>query len=153
MISSKNRISRRSVLRGAGTVSIALPFLEAMLLPRQSHAATTTPLRLLVFYTPGGTLLDKWRPTGTETNYVLGDMMSSLNPYKDRMMFLDGLDLSVTAKGVGHPHSRGMAGVLTGTQLLPGDFETGGGGHAQLHLPDHFEMLGKLGAVHRTELR
>ena len=43
-------------------------------------------------------------------------------------MFLDGLDLSVTAKGVGHPHSRGMAGVLTGTQLLPGDFETGGGG-------------------------
>jgi len=128
MISSKNRISRRSVLRGAGTVSIALPFLDAMLLPRQSHAATTTPLRLVVFYTPGGTLLDKWRPTGTETNYVLGDMMASLNPYKDRMMFLDGLDLSVTAKGVGHPHSRGMAGVLTGTQLLPGDFETGGGG-------------------------
>src|SRR6185436_13796968 len=41
---------------------------------------------------------------------------------------LDGLDLSVTAKGVGHPHSRGMAAVLTGTQLLPGNFETGGGG-------------------------
>jgi hypothetical protein len=128
MITSKNRLTRRSVLRGAGGITIALPFLDAMLLPRQSHAAAATPLRFVVFYTPGGTLLDKWRPTGTETNYVLGDMMASLNPYKDRMMFLDGLDLSVTSKGVGHPHSRGMAGVLTGTQLLPGDFETGGGG-------------------------
>jgi hypothetical protein len=128
MITSKSRLNRRSVLRGAGSVAIALPFLEAMLLPRQSHAATTTPLRFVVFYTPGGTLLDKWRPTGTETSYVLGDMMAPLNPYKDRLMFLDGLDLSITAKGVGHPHSRGMAGVLTGTQLLPGDFDTGGGG-------------------------
>jgi hypothetical protein len=128
MITSKNRITRRSVLRGLGSVSIGLPFLDAMLLPRQSHAATTTPLRFLVFYSPGGTLLDKWRPTGTETAFTLGDMMSPLNPYKDRLMFLDGVDLSVTVKGVGHPHSRGMAGVLTGTQLLPGTFETGGGG-------------------------
>jgi len=128
MISSKNRITRRSVLRGAGSVAIALPFLEAMLLPRVSHAATTSPLRFVVFYTPGGTLLDKWRPTGTETDYLFGDMMASLNPYKDRLLVLDGLDLSITGKGVGHPHSRGMAGVLTGTQLLPGDFETGGGG-------------------------
>src|SRR5882724_2857559 len=128
MISSKNRLTRRSVPRGAAGISVALPFLDAMLLPGQSHAASAIPLRFVVFYSPGGTLLDKWRPTGTETNYALGDMMASLNPYKDRMMFLDGLDLSITAKGVGHPHSRGMAGVLTGTQLLPGDFETGGGG-------------------------
>lgn len=128
MIHSKNRITRRTLLRGVGGVSIGLPFLEAMLTPGQSHAASTVPLRFLVFYSPGGTLLDKWRPTGTETNFTLSDMMASLNPYKDRLMFLDGLDLSVTSKGVGHPHSRGMAGVLTGTQLLPGDFETGGGG-------------------------
>jgi hypothetical protein len=128
VLSSKNRITRRSVLRGLGSVSIALPFLEAMLLPRQSHAAGTTPTRFVVFYTPGGTLLDKWRPTGTETSFTFGDMMASLNPYNDRLMVLDGLNLSVTAKGVGHPHSRGMAGVLTGMQLLPGNFETGGGG-------------------------
>lgn len=128
MITSKNRLTRRSLLRGVGGVSIGLPFLEAMLRPGESHAAATVPLRLLVFYSPGGTLLDKWRPTGTETDFVLSDMMAALNPFKDRLMFLDGLDLSVTSKGVGHPHSRGMAGVLTGTQLLPGDFDTGGGG-------------------------
>jgi len=127
MITSKNRISRRSLLRGAGGAAIGLPFLEAMLRPGQSHAASAIPLRFLVFYTPGGTLLDKWRPTGTESAYTLGDMMSPLNAWKDRMLFVDGLNLNITQIGVGHPHSRGMAGILTGTQLLSGTFDTGQG--------------------------
>jgi hypothetical protein len=129
MLTSKNRISRRTVLRGAGGIAVALPFLDAMLLPRQSHAASSVPLRLVVFYTPGGTLIDQWRPTGTETSFTLSSMMAPLNPYKDRVIMVDGLDLSVAInKGVGHPHSRGMAALLTGTQLLPGTFETGSGG-------------------------
>jgi hypothetical protein len=127
MITSKNRIDRRTLLRGAGGVAIGLPFLEAMLAPGRSHAAAAVPLRFVVFYTPGGTLLDKWRPTGTETAFTLGDMMSSLTPYKDRLLFVDGTDMSITNIGVGHPHSRGMAGVLTGRQLLPGTFDTGMG--------------------------
>jgi hypothetical protein len=127
MITSKNRLTRRTVLRGAGGVAIGLPFLEAMLRPGQSHAATSIPLRFLVFYTPGGTLLDKWRPTGTSTAYMLGDMLSALNPWKDRMLFVDGLDMNITQIGVGHPHSRGMAGLLTGTKLNAGTFDTGQG--------------------------
>jgi hypothetical protein len=127
MINSNNRITRRTMLRGAGGVAIGLPFLEAMLLPGTSHAATIAPLRLVVFYSPGGTLINNWRPTGTETNYTLNSMMAPLNPYKDRLLFLDGLNLDITKIGVGHPHSRGMAGVLTGTKLLPGTFETGMG--------------------------
>jgi hypothetical protein len=127
MITSKNRINRRTLLRGAGGVAIGLPFLEAMLRPGRSHAASSVPLRLVVFYSPGGTLLDKWRPTGTETSFTLGDMMSPLNTYKDRLLFVDGTNMSITQIGVGHPHSRGMAGVLTGTQLLPGTFDTGMG--------------------------
>jgi hypothetical protein len=127
MITSKNRLKRRTVLRGAGGVAIGLPFLEAMLRPGKSHAAGAIPLRFVVFYTPGGTLLDKWRPTGTETSFTLSEMMSSLNPYKDRLTFVDGTNMDITKIGVGHPHSRGMAGVLTGTKLLPGTFETGSG--------------------------
>src|SRR5258708_9037212 len=128
MITSKNRIARRTLLRGAGSVAIGLPFLEAMLRPGRSHAAGSVPLRFVVFYTPGGTLLDKWRPTGTETAYTLDPMLAPLNPWKDQLLFVDGLNLNITQIGVGHPHSRGMAGILTGTQLLPGTFETGGGG-------------------------
>ncbi|MEP7049825.1 MAG: DUF1552 domain-containing protein [Pseudomonadota bacterium] len=128
MITSKNRITRRTILRGAGHVAIALPFLEAMLRPRETHAqAATVPTRFVVFYSPGGTLIDKWRPTGTETTFTLSDMMAPLAAHQKDLLLVDGLNLAVTALGVGHPHSKGMAGVLTGTELLPGTFVTGMG--------------------------
>lgn len=127
MITSKNRIHRRTLLRGAGGVAIGLPFLSAMLAPGRSHADESTPTRLIVFFNPGGTLLDKWRPVGTETDFTLQPMMSSLAPFQDKLIFLDGVDMSITRIGNGHPHSRGMAGVLTGEQLLPGNLNTNGG--------------------------
>jgi hypothetical protein len=127
VITSKNRIHRRTLLRGAGGVALGLPFLSAMLRPGQSHAQGDTPTRLIVFYTPGGTLLDQWRPTGSESAFSLQPMMSSLTPFQDRMVFVDGVDLSVTQLGYGHPHSRGMGGVLTGQPLLAGNYNTNGG--------------------------
>ena len=127
MITSKNRINRRTLLKGAGGVTIGLPFLSAMLAPGRSHADEGTPTRLIVFYNPGGTLLDQWRPTGSESSFTLAPMMSALTPFLDRLVFVDGLDLSITRIGNGHPHARGMGGVLTGQQLLPGNFNTNGG--------------------------
>jgi len=127
VITSKNRIHRRTMLRGAGGVAIGLPFLDAMLRPGRTHAQEATPTRLVVFYSPGGTLLDKWRPTGATDNFTLSPMMSALTPMKDRLLFVDGLNLSVTAMGYGHPHARGMGGVLTGQPLLAGSFNTNQG--------------------------
>ncbi len=127
MITSQNRIHRRTLLRGAGGLAIGLPFLSAMLAPRRSHADETTPTRLLIFYSPGGTLLDKWRPTGAATDFSLQPMLSPLAPFRDQLVFVDGVDLAITKIGNGHPHSRGMAGVLTGQQLLPGTLNTNGG--------------------------
>jgi hypothetical protein len=91
MITSKNRIDRRTLLRGAGGVAIGLPFLEAMLAPGRSHAASAVPLRFVVFYTPGGTLLDKWRPTGTETAYNLSDIPDNLSDLEDEARLLQTL--------------------------------------------------------------
>jgi hypothetical protein len=127
VITSKNRIHRRTVLRGAGGVAIGLPFLSAMLRPGRSHAQEATPKRFVVFYSPGGTLLDKWRPTGAADNFNLQPMMSPLTPYKNRLTFVDGVDMSVTQLGYGHPHSRGMGGVLTGMPLTAGTFNTNQG--------------------------
>jgi hypothetical protein len=144
MITSKNRLTRRTVLRGAGQVAIALPFLEAMLRPLETHAqAAMAPKRFVVFYSPGGTLLDKWRPTGTETQFTLGDMMAPLVPHQSQLLFLDGLNLSVTEQGVGHPHSRGMAGLLTGTELLPGTFVTGMGNASFANGPSIDQVIGE----------
>jgi len=144
MITSKNRLTRRTLLRGAGHVAIGLPFLEAMLHPLQTHAqAAQAPLRLVIFYSPGGTLIDKWRPTGTETQFTLGDMMSPLMPHQKDVVFIDGLNLQITEIGVGHPHSRGMAGVLTGTELLPGTFVTGGGSASFANGPSVDQVIAK----------
>jgi hypothetical protein len=144
MITSKNRIHRRTLLRGAGHVAIGLPFLEAMLNPLETHAqAAAAPLRFVVFFSPGGTLLDQWRPTGTETQFTLSDMMAPLVPHQQQLLFLDGLNLSVTEIGVGHPHSRGMAAALTGTELLPGTFVTGGGGASFANGPSVDQVIGE----------
>jgi hypothetical protein len=127
MITSKNRIHRRTLLRGAGGVAIGLPFLSAMLAPGRSHADQAMPKRLIVFFSPGGTLLDKWRPVGSERDFTLQPMMAPLAPYQDRLTFLSGLDMSITSIGNGHPHARGMGGILTGRELLPGNYNTNGG--------------------------
>ncbi len=126
-LSRRAPLSRRALLRGSG-VAVAMPFLEAMLRPLDSHAAPgDAPQRFLVFYTPGGTLMEDYQPTGSETAFEFPEMTASLNPFREDLLVLQGLNLSCTEQGVGHPHSRGMAGLLTGTELLPGDFETGGG--------------------------
>jgi hypothetical protein len=127
MITSNNRIHRRTVLRGAAGVSIGLPFLSAMLAPGRSHADDSMPTRFVVYYNPGGTLLDRWRPKGTSSDFTLQPMMSPLTPFLDKLVFVDGVNLSVTELGYGHPHSRGMGGVLTGQPLLAGNFNTNGG--------------------------
>jgi hypothetical protein len=127
MITSHNRINRRTLLRGAGGMTIGLPFLSAMLAPGRSHADESTPKRFIVFFSPGGTLLDKWRPMGSTTAFTLQPMMSPLTPYQDRLNFLGGLDLAVQAASTGHPHTRGMGGLLTGAAVPPGNYNTNGG--------------------------
>ncbi|MCB9636144.1 MAG: DUF1552 domain-containing protein [Sandaracinus sp.] len=46
-----SRLLRRTFLRGAGTVAVALPFLEEMLLPRRAHGAPgDVPTRLVTVF-------------------------------------------------------------------------------------------------------
>jgi hypothetical protein len=119
-------IDRRTFLRGAGGVAIGLPLLEAMVPPRRAAgaAAEPPPRRFLVFFKPGGTVMDNWRPTGTETSFTLGSIQQPILPFKERLVILDGVDLDITSIGEGHPHSKGMGGVLTGRELPPGPYET-----------------------------
>lgn len=118
-------IDRRTVLRGAGNVAIALPFLQAMQPPRKAYAAA--PPRFVVFYTPGGTVIEAWRPQGTTTNYTFGSILQPLEGVKQHITVVDGVELKVAKEGFGHPHTRGMAGVLTGQPTNEGPYETCGG--------------------------
>lgn len=111
------RLSRRAVLRGAGTIAIALPWLEIMQPERRAAAQTpATPARRFIsIYTPGGAVLqpvNKWSPTGTETAPVLSPILAPLEPVKNRILVVDGLDM---ASAVGEQHQAGLIALLTGT--------------------------------------
>jgi hypothetical protein len=65
----RRRLSRRAMLRGAGSVAIALPWLEAMGDPPVARAAdASSAKRFVSVYTPGGTVADKFWPGGSEEN-------------------------------------------------------------------------------------
>jgi hypothetical protein len=117
-------MSRRTLLRGAGGVALGLPFLDAMVKPGRAGAQAATPKRFLVYYKPGGVVLDKWLPTGTETDFTLGPVHQPLAPFKQQLMILEGVDLKIAEIGVGSPHSKGMGGLLTGRELPTGPYDT-----------------------------
>lgn len=117
------RPSRRAVLRGAAAGALVLPWLEIMASDRASHAAVPPPRRFLTVYQPGGSVLDQWRPTGTETDFVLSPILSPLEAVKQRIIVLDGIDMQ---SAVGEQDQSGMVALLTGTaQGLAGGFAKG----------------------------
>ncbi|WP_437751620.1 DUF1552 domain-containing protein [Sorangium sp. So ce1389] len=105
------------MLRGAGAIAVALPWLEIMGTERTARAAPAPAKRFLAVYTPGGTVMDRWRPTGTETSFTLGPILAPLAPVQDRLLVVDGLDMK---SAMGEQHQAGIIAWLTGTaqQLL-----------------------------------
>ena len=106
------RLHRRALLRGAGGVAIALPWLEAMVSGRQAHAADEPARRFLAVYNPGGTILQRWRPTGGEEDFVLSPILAPFEPVKSEIVVLDGIDMT---SAIGEQNQRGMVAWLTGT--------------------------------------
>jgi len=102
-------MSRRTLLRGARNVAIALPFLEAMA-PRRAHAAVL-PKRFFTFFNENGTVPQSWFPTGTEKDFKLNVIHQPLEPWKSNLIIPDGLDQM--ARG-GTAHMRGKCACLTG---------------------------------------
>ncbi|WP_437596403.1 DUF1552 domain-containing protein [Sorangium sp. So ce590] len=103
------------MLRGAGAIAVALPWLEIMGTERLARAQPAPARRFVAVYTPGGTLIDRWRPTGTETSFTLGPILAPLAPVQDRLLVVDGLDMK-SARG--EQHQAGIIAWLTGTEQM-----------------------------------
>ena len=118
------RLNRRAVLRGAGGVAIALPWLELMGPARSAEAAAPPAKKFVGIYTPGGTELDRWRPTGTETDFTLSQILQPLAPVKQHVMVVDGIDMTCAS---GEQNQAGLIGLLTGSSQTgsPNDFSSG----------------------------
>jgi hypothetical protein len=119
----KLNLTRRSVIKGAGGIAIALPWLEAMTHRRPALAATlpAAPKRFLAVYTPGGTVRrgaigDRYTPTGTETAFTLSPILAPLEPVKSSVIVVDGLHLKCGDQSLFavEQYQGGMVGWLTG---------------------------------------
>jgi hypothetical protein len=86
----KSPLSRRTLLRGAGGVAIALPFLDAMA-PRRAQAATG-PKRLFLMHNQNGVVPGAWFPTGGEKDFKLAPAMMPFEPLRQHLLILDGID-------------------------------------------------------------
>ena len=119
---TKKAISRRTILRGAGT-AVALPLLDAMI-PAFAPAATTTPVkRFGVVYHPNGVIYDKWLPTGAGSNFELSPTLKGLEPFKDKLIVVTGLfsDPAEPYGDGGGDHSRACGSYLTGVHVKKSD--------------------------------
>jgi hypothetical protein len=122
MFVTKKAISRRTILRGAGT-AVALPLLDAMI-PAFAPAATTTPVRRLgVVYHPNGVIYDQWLPKGTGSQFELSPTLKGLEPFKDKLIVLTGLfcDQAEPLGDGGGDHSRACGSYLTGVHVKKSD--------------------------------
>jgi hypothetical protein len=118
-----HRLYRRTVLRGAGSVAIALPWLEIMGSSSRARAAGASARRLVVVYQPGGTVRERYTPTGTETAFTLGPILGPLQPVQRQLLVVDGLDMK---SAVGEQHQAGICALLTGVpQMKPGLYPRG----------------------------
>lgn len=117
-------LDRRTFLRGAGGILVGLPLLDAMVSARRASAdPVAKPRRLVLWFTPNGTIYDEWQPQGTGTSFTFRKILSPLEGLKKKITVVDGLDMR--RGGVGDGHQQGMGHLWTGVELLSGDVKGG----------------------------
>lgn len=112
--------TRRSLLKRAalaGGAAALFPWLDA-LRPRRARAqaATGPQPKLLLFYTPHGTVWNEWRPSGGETDFTLSPILEPLIDHRERIVILDGVSM-ISGTEYYIPHTYTMPLLWTGSPI------------------------------------
>lgn len=94
----KKTFNRRVLLRGLGGAAVAAPFLSSVA-EREAKAqgmATTTPKRLIVFFTHYGCITNRWFPTKshgplTAADYMGTPTLAPLAPHAAKLLMVRGI--------------------------------------------------------------
>ncbi len=125
-VNSFSRISRRTLLRGAG-VAMALPWLESIPVWGFEPSIETPggfPKRLAVLFMACGVNSKYWWAKNSGDQMELGKSLQPMEPLKTKMNFISGL-FNKNATGVGiHPGQTGN--ILSGASLQKGAELKGG---------------------------
>jgi hypothetical protein len=89
MFITKKHLSRRTVLRGAGTC-IALPLLDAMI-PALARANTPAPQRMAFVAFPMGAVIKNWSPEATGKDFKISPILEPLDKYREYLTIVSGL--------------------------------------------------------------
>ena len=103
------KAGRRSFLGALGGGALGYGLLGSPILRSQD---STKPKRLVVMFTPDGTVHDDWRPKGSQRDFTLGNILQPFEQLKDELLVLDGVDLR-TPGAHGDAHTQGMTSILT----------------------------------------
>jgi hypothetical protein len=116
------RVSRREFLRTVGVSAAVLPFVSN--LPGLAFEnQTKRKQRLLIVFTPDGTVPWNFWPDEVGANFKLKSITAPLEAYRDKLLFLKGISNRV--RGDGDGHMRGIGCLLTGIELFPGNIQGG----------------------------
>jgi Protein of unknown function (DUF1552) len=114
--------SRRDFLRDLGIGAATLPFF--LNLPSLGFANQgVRKKRLVIMFSPNGVIPANFWPSEIGSEFTLKESLKPLEPFKDRMLTLNGVCDKV--KGDGDNHMRGIGCLLTGVELLPGNVQGG----------------------------
>jgi len=129
MFISKKHLSRRTLLRGAGT-AVALPLLESMI-PASTALAQTAAVpkmpRLGCIYIPHGATMAYWTPTKTGKDFEYTPILKPLEEYRRYMNIISGLANTPVGPEKGEDaggaqnHERAAAAFLTAAHPVAGD--------------------------------
>ena len=119
-----SHLSRRNFLKGLGVSSAALPFINGLPV-LQAKNADHSKKRLIVMFSPNGTLPGEFWPEPLEDSIALKPIMEPLSEFKDDILTLKGVHNKVG--GDGDDHMKGIGCLLTGRRLHRGNIQ--GGGH------------------------
>lgn len=120
---TKTSIPRRTVLRGLGA-TIALPLLDAMApaLAAQSALGGAAVRRLSLVYVGMGAAVGYWAPKGEGTAFEMSRILKPLEPFRDNLCVVSGLDNAPALQLLGEPaggHGRIAPAFLSGVHAKP----------------------------------
>jgi hypothetical protein len=115
--------TRRRFLKQLGLSAAALPFISNLQAFAAGKAASTRKQRLVVLFSPNGTVPWDFWPDEEGSQFTLKRIMEPLKDFQDRLLVMKGVCDRV--RGDGDNHMRGMGCLLTGIELFPGNIQGG----------------------------
>jgi hypothetical protein len=106
-----SRFGRRALLGTLGTAAALSPFIPLL----NANGQEAQPLRLILWFTPHGTIYDNWKPSGGQTDFTLSPILTPLERHRAKLNILDGL--KIQPDGVGAPHTKGPPLLWTASPL------------------------------------